>query len=194
MDEAQLRQQVSHAAHQLWMRGLVAGADGMVALEMHRRRYFVTPPKRRKINLLPDDIVCVDLQGVDLRGVVEFEPGVWDPHRIVFQNTMNATPEDVGRGTARDVKATVLGTPPRIAALLALQPGAETLRLHRHPPIPVVFANDEQMLRDTILKHPVVALPGIGVLASGPTLGQTLSALELAEQAATIEVTLRQLR
>jgi len=194
MDEQQLRQQVCNAAHQLWMRGLIAGADGLVALELHRRRYIVTPPGRRRINLQPADLICVDLDGTDLQREVEFAPGVWDPHRVVFQHTMNALPEDVRRGDARDVKSTVLGTPPKLTALLALDPAATALRLHGHAPIPVLWANDDNALRTAILKHPLVALQGTGLLASGPTLGQTLSSLEHAEQAAEIEITLRQLR
>ena len=67
MDEDQLRQQVCNASHQLWMRGLIAGADGLVALELHRRRYIVTPPGRRRINLQPDDLLCVDMAGEDLQ-------------------------------------------------------------------------------------------------------------------------------
>ncbi|MEM6854942.1 MAG: class II aldolase/adducin family protein [Planctomycetota bacterium] len=194
MDEDQLRQQVCNASHQLWMRGLIAGADGLVALELHRRRYIVTPPGRRRINLQPDDLLCVDMAGEDLQADARLDPDAWAPHRVVFQHTMNALPEDVARGTNREVKATVLGTPPRLTALLAADPKATSLRLHAHPPIPVLWANDATALRTAIVKHPVVALQTVGLLASGPTLGQTLSSLEHAEQAAEIEVTLRQLR
>ncbi|MEO0515395.1 MAG: class II aldolase/adducin family protein [Planctomycetota bacterium] len=194
MDEDHLLQQVCNAAHQLWMRGLIAGADGLVALELHRRRYLVTPPGRRRINLQPADLICVDMQGVDMQRDARLTPEAWEPHRVVFQNTMNALPEDIRRGDAREVKATVLGTPPKLTALLALDPAATALRLHGHAPIPVVWANDEKALTDAILKHPLVALQGTGLLASGPTLGQTLSLLEHAEQAAEIEITLRQLR
>ncbi|MEO1236808.1 MAG: class II aldolase/adducin family protein [Planctomycetota bacterium] len=194
MDEAQLRQQVCNAAHQLWMRGLVVGAEGLVALELHRRRYITTPPGRRRINLTPDDLVCVDLEGQDLLQERHQSPDAWAPHRVVFHHTMRNTPEDIARGAARDVKATVLGIPPKLTALLALEPQATALRLHGHPPIPVVWPQDDTALATAVQKHPVVALQGTGLLASGSTLGQTLSALEHAEQAAAIETTLRTLR
>lgn len=194
MDEDQLRQQVCNASHQLWMRGLVAGADGLVALELHRRRYIVTPPGRRRINLQPSDLICVDMEGIDMQRDAKVAPEAWEPHRVVFQHTMNALPEDIRRGTNRDVKATVLATPPKLTALLALDPAATSLRLHGHAPLPIVWANDHTALRTAILKHPLIALQSTGLLASGPTLGQTLSLLEHAEQAAEIEITLRQLR
>ncbi|MEM9418156.1 MAG: class II aldolase/adducin family protein [Planctomycetota bacterium] len=194
MDEAQLRQKVCHAAHQLWMRGLIAGADGLVAIELHRRRYIVTPPGRRRINLKPDDLICVDMEGVDVQRDAQLAPEEWAPHRVVFQHTMNALPEDVAKGVNREVKATVLGTPPKLTALLALEPGTTSLRIHAHPPIPVLWPDDATALRTAIVKHPVVAIQGVGLLASGPTLGQTLSSLEHAEQAAEIEATLRLLR
>ncbi|MEM8739661.1 MAG: class II aldolase/adducin family protein [Planctomycetota bacterium] len=194
MDEAKLRQQVCNASHQLWMRGLIAGADGLVALELHRRRYIVTPPGRRRINLHPEDLVCVDLEGRDLMAESDLQPEHWSPHRVVFQHTMRAQPEEIRRGDAREVKATVLGTPPKLTALLALEPEATALRLHGHPPVPIVWPQDETALRTAILKHPVVALQGTGLFASGATLGQTLSSLEHAEQAADIEINLRLLR
>lgn len=194
MDEEQLRQQVCRASHQLWLRGLVAGAGGLVALEMHRRRYLVTPPDVRRIDVQPGDVVCVDLAGVELRREVEFAPEVWTPHRVSFQQTMNALPEAIRQGEARHVKATVLAHPPRLTALLALRPEAQKLDLHQHASIPVVFANQEKHLGEAVLKHPVVALPGVGVLSTGPALAQALSALEGAEQAADITITLQQLR
>lgn len=194
MDEQALRQQVCNAAHQLWMRGLVAGADGLVALEQHRRRYLITPPDRRRINLKPEDIVCVDLSGVDIQQELELTAEEWLPHRVTFQHTMNLLPEDFARGRGREVKATVLAMPPKLTALLALDPAAEALQVHTHAPIPVLWPNDEPALKAAALRHDVVALQGVGVFASGATLGRAMSSLEHAEQAAEIEFTLRQFR
>ena len=67
-DENELREQLCQAAGHLWQRGLVSGTRATVSVELHRRRYLVTPAGRRQAGLSPDDLVTIDLHGADLRG------------------------------------------------------------------------------------------------------------------------------
>ena len=54
--EETLDQQICNVAHQLWLRGLISGGDGLISAELHRRRYLVAPPGVRRSDLKPRNL------------------------------------------------------------------------------------------------------------------------------------------
>lgn len=170
---------------------MIAGSDGMLSVELHRRRYLITPPGRRKINLKPEDLITVDLAGHDGQGDEVVDERDWRPHRLVHELSGNA---EVKAGSAEPAsRATVLADPPGLSALLALQPRAEQITPHGHAALPVVWL-DDKILGNTLANQSVVVLPAMGVFASGSTISDALCKLEHAEQAAQVELLLRQAR
>lgn len=193
MDEPALRQAICHAAHQLWQRGLIAGTDGGIVAELHRRRYLATPPGRRRADLQPRDLITVDVDGVDQSQDLTLDPTHWLPHHVALQMGLAAaSPGEHKQGRA--IRASVLASPPRLSALLALRPQDPRFNLHAHPPVPIVWPNDEDKLTRAIAKSPIVGLHTLGIFAADATLESTIAALERAEQAATTELILRQQR
>ena len=59
---------IAECCRALYEAGLIAGADGNVAVKVGAERALVTPSGILKSELTPDDIVEVDLSGVRLRG------------------------------------------------------------------------------------------------------------------------------
>src|SRR5205814_5877822 len=85
VDELQLRQQVCDAARQLWIKGLIVGDGGMVCVELHRRRYLVTPPGKRRGDLRETDLRIVDVGGMELGEDRVLDENLWRAHRIALQ-------------------------------------------------------------------------------------------------------------
>ncbi len=139
MDETQIREQFCQAVHQLWTRGMIVGADGMLCCEVHRRRYLVTPTGQRRIDLTPGDLICVDIGGENVYGGEGIEPEIWQPHRDVYQSHLCAEGMTLG--------ASAVIEPANVLALLSRQNGAERLDLGNGDRIPVVDRDDDKALR-----------------------------------------------
>ena len=60
--------QIAECSRALYETGLIAGADGNIAVRTGADRALVTPSGVLKSGLTPDDIVEVDLSGRRLRG------------------------------------------------------------------------------------------------------------------------------
>ncbi len=196
IDSNPQREQLCQAAQQLWQRGLVSGVHSTLAVELRRRCYLVTPAGRRAAGLTPDDLVAVDLQGADLRGARSPVPTHWAPHRVALDHGMRQTPEDIGAGRGRAIHATALTHPPRLLAFAAhaTASGANGIKLHGHPAVPILDPADETSLLAAIKTYPLIVLTDLGVFASGATLDATLAAIEDAEAAAELTLTLQRLR
>ncbi|MEE9403943.1 MAG: class II aldolase/adducin family protein [Algisphaera sp.] len=192
-DETDLRDQLCSAAHQLWQRGLVSGGHGTLTAELHRRRYLVTPQSRRKATLQPDDLVTVDLQGIDQNGGRNTAPLMWAPHHIALNHGLRQTAEDIGTGRGRDIRATALAFPPKLLAFAAHAQAAKAngIKLRGHAPVPIIDGNDEKALLAAIKSYAVIVLPEHGVFATGSSLNQVLSTLEDTEAAAELTLTLQ---
>ncbi len=195
-DENELREQLCQAAGHLWQRGLVSGTRATVSVELHRRRYLVTPAGRRQAGLSPDDLVTIDLHGADLRGGRNPVPKVWTPHRIALDHGMRQTPEDIGAGRGRAIHATALVHPPRVLAFAAhaTASGANGIKLRGHAPVPILDPADESVLLAAIKTYPLMVLTGLGVFAADASLDATLAVIEDAEAAAELTLTLQRLR
>jgi len=181
-EEAQVRNSLCQAAQQLWMRGLLVADGGLVSAEVHRRRYLATPAGRRRADLRPDQLITVDLGGVN----VQPEPGItedhWRPHRIAYQIGMYADP--AAREGARPIGGTVLANPPAAEAMLALLPESPRLDPVGHPAIPVVSYHDgERGLEEAISGSVVIAIRDVGLFAAHRSLHAAVNAIERAAHA-----------
>lgn len=189
MDEAKLRQAVCDAGQQLWQRRLIHGQGGLVCAELNRRGFIVTPPGRRRAALRPDQLMCVDLTGVDMLSSDRPLPeDLWRPHRVALQNA--AFLESHGRA----VHATALATPPNVMAMLTLAPDAATLAVLNFGELPILDPADEKAIGQALAKGPLVVLRGVGVMAADVTIDACLDALEAVEHHAAIDLTTAGLR
>ena len=155
-EETELREQLCQAADQLWQRGLVSGLRATLTVELHRRRYLVTPAGRRAAGLQPDDLETLDLQGSHLSSGRSGSNRVWSPHRIALEHGMRQTPEDIGAGRGRAIHATALAHPPRLLAFAAhaTASGANGIKLRGHAPVPILDPADEPGLLTAIKTLP----------------------------------------
>jgi len=184
MDETKLRQAVCDAGQQLWQRRLIHGSGGFVCAELNRRRFIVTPPHRRRASLRPEQLLCVDLSGVDMLSTDRPLPAdIWQPHRIAFQSA--AYLEAQGRA----VHATALATPPNAMAMLALAPEAASLPVLNHDAVPIVDPADDKALGRALAGGALVVLRGVGVRAADRSVDACLDSLEALEHHAAIDLT-----
>ena len=194
MNEDTLRKELAATAHQLWLAGVLPGTAGCVTLEITRRRHLTTPSGRRRSQLKPDELVVLDMEGRDLSGEAHLPSDLWWPHREAYRWSMSVLPEDIRKGDGRHLGATLLAVPPKLTALMQLEPESRSLHLPGHPPLPVVWNLDVAAFNKWLPRHPVIALQGLGVFSSGGTLGEAAARLEEAEHAAGIELLVRQSR
>ena len=68
MPPSDLAREVVRCCRALWERGLIAGGDGNVSVRLAPDRLLVTPSRRLKSELEPDDLVEVDLAGRPVAG------------------------------------------------------------------------------------------------------------------------------
>ncbi len=187
MDETKLRQAVCDAGHQLWQRRMICGDGGFVSAELNRRRFVVTPPNRRRADLRPEHLLCVDMAGLDMVGSDAALPEiVWRPHRMAYQGA--AYLESRSDGSGRQIHATALATPPNIMALHTLAPEAAALKIINHPDLLVVDPADDKALQRAIVAGPLMLLRGQGVFAADRSVDACLNLIEMLEHHASIEL------
>jgi hypothetical protein len=194
VDEAALRQQICQAARQMWLRGLIVGDGGLISAEVHRRRYLVTAPGRRRAELTEADLWMVDLGGIPLGGGLSLDETLWKPHRFLYHIEVERQSGIAIGNRTTAIRAAVLATPPMTLSLLRLQPRANELSLGEQT-LPVVHRFDEPALRAAVASGDAVALcctdAPPAVLAVGETVWQAVNALEQTEHAATITLSCR---
>lgn len=154
MDETQVREQLCQALRQLWTRGMLVGCDGLLSCEVHRRRYLVTPVGRRRIDLEPGDLVCVDIGGENVHGDEGIPLGQWQPHRDVYQSHVG----DAGVGLG----ASALIEPANILALLSRDDGADRLDLGCGESLKVVDGGNPGAVSEALSSSTEIVLRGAG--------------------------------
>ncbi len=169
MDEGQVREQLCQAVRQLWTRGMLVGCDGLLSCEVHRRRYLVTPIGHRRIDLDPNDLVCVDIGGENVHGGEGIPLNQWQPHRDVYQS--HTDPGDTMLG------ASALIEPANILALLTRNDGADRLDLGCDESLKVVDADNPEAVREALSSSAEVVLRGSGARGSLLVAAADLSSL-----------------
>ncbi len=179
MDEQAIREQFCQAINQLWTRGWIIGADGMLCSELHRRRYLVAPVGKRRIDLKPDDLTCVDIGGEDVHGGENLPTDLWQPHRDVYQTHIN---ED---GTSLKASAEIESV--KIATLLKMQAGCDRLELCGES-IPVINGQDNNAMRDVLGKSTEAVLMGRGLFLAADDLPSLLNRIERIDYLAALKL------
>ena len=195
MDDLQVRQAVCRASHELWLRGLVAGDDGLVCVELNRRRYVVAPPGSRKADLQPQQAREVDLDG-EIVGTTRdgaprsVSPTYWRPCMLALQAAIRHDQDR--RGPGPTVHACVIVQPVSLMAMMhkAGTPnpvGEVALASGRMLPIiDATSAQGEDHLKDAIGETPGILLPGVGLFVPAPTLARALNRAERLEHDAAV--------
>lgn len=189
MDEARLRQQLCQAASQLWTRGLIPGDGGLLSVELHRRRFLVTPPRVRRPNLDPREIVCVDMGGLNIQGAGGLSELSWRPHRAGYKLNLAEPGALMEIGPKkRTIAATVLAEPPIVMAMLRQREGEEFLEFTDERKVPVRTLDDESSIMSALRISPGVAIPGVGLLCCDADIWTAINWIERVDHLARIEL------
>lgn len=185
MDETQLREKFCSALRQLWTRGMLVGADGFLSCEVHRRRYLVTPTGRRRIDLQPADLLCVDIGGDNVHGGEGVPMNIWQPHRDAYQTHLDPAAGTLG--------ATALIEPANVLALLSKRDGPMELNLGAGGTIPIVNTAVDASLKHVLSNHTEVLFrghgPGRGLFLAAADLPTLLNRIERIDLSASVMLT-----
>ncbi|MFQ5550254.1 MAG: class II aldolase/adducin family protein [Gemmatimonadales bacterium] len=184
-----IAKRIADCCRRLYEFGLIAGADGNVAVRLDGERALVTPSGLLKSDLKPDDMVEVDLQGKRLRGH-RHPSSELDLHL----RALRARP---------DVNAVVHAHPPVATGFsvageafdacilpeLILQVGWVPLVPYGTPGTPELGDEVEPFLRG----HDALLLANHGAVTFGTSLDEAIIRMESLEHAAKIIFTARML-
>ncbi|MFI4860677.1 MAG: class II aldolase/adducin family protein [Phycisphaerales bacterium JB063] len=189
MDEQLVRQAVCRAAHELWLRGLVAGDDGLVCVELNRRRYVIAPPGVRKADAQPHQTRDVDLDGESVGqarpgGRPAVPPSYWRPCSAALR--LSARSAEDPRGDGPIVRACIIAQPVTLLALLHRAGEQDHVALASGRAIPVIDPADEERITDTIGEAPGILLRGVGLFVPAASLDRALNRVERLEHDAAI--------
>ncbi len=187
---------VAQAAQQLWLRGAIAGDGGLITGELTRRRYIVTPARRRRADLPAEQLQCVDLGGVDIARERDVPKGLWWPHRVAYQVAMGVTADGSSSSASSPpvIRSTIAATPPYTVVLANLHGGHDAIRFPSHPDVPILPPAGEDQLRVVLQDASIAFIKGIGVFVTAPALPTALNKLEQLELACQIALITRQYR
>jgi ribulose-5-phosphate 4-epimerase/fuculose-1-phosphate aldolase len=180
MDETLLRKQVCRAVNQLWMRGMLVGADGLVCAEVHRRRYLVTAPGRRMIDIEPAELICVDIGGENVHGGEGVPPRQWRIHRDVFQSHASAGDKPLG--------ASILCEPPNVMALVGRHHGESGLDLGFAHRVPVLDAGQDMTMHLQHTDTTDTLIRGEGLFVAAVDLATAMNRVERIDAAAAVRL------
>ena len=163
-------------------RGLVAGAEGNIAVRLGPERLLVTPRGRAKGDLAPEDLVETDLQGVSVRG------GNAPSTELLMHLTIFQVRADVG--------AVVHAHPPTATgfATAGLSVNCDCVpellaTLGEIPLVPYGMSGTEELsaqMRPYVSRNDALLLANHGAVTMGATLEQAHLRMESVEQAAKI--------
>ncbi|XAM00744.1 class II aldolase/adducin family protein [Phycisphaeraceae bacterium D3-23] len=194
MDEQHIRQAVCRAAHELWLRGLVAGDDGLVCVELNRRRYVVAPPGVRKADAQPHQTRDVDLDGESVgqsrtSGRAAVPPSYWRACSAALR--LSARTAEDPRADGPTVHACIIAQPVALLALLHRAGDGDTISLASGRQLPVLDPADEERITETVGEAPGILLRGVGLFVPAATLDRTLNRVERLEHDAAVTLAAR---
>ncbi len=180
--EGVLRREMVAVCRRLWERGLIAGPEGNVSVRSGANRVLVTPAGMSKVDLAPDDLVAVTLDGRRARAPTSASSEL-AVHIVIY----SARP---------DVRAVVHAHPP-IATAFAV---AGEVPNPRALPEGIVFVGNvalipyerpgTQALADrlapALAAHDAFLLANHGAVTVGPSLTVAHQRMECLEQTARI--------
>lgn len=187
MNRLEIARGMCAVGRRLMERGLIAGAEGNIAVRLDADRVLVTPAGRAKGALAADDLVEVDLAGRRVRGAGRASSEL-DMHLTILR----ARP---------DVRAVVHAHPPTATgmALAGQVPDGGVLpevivSLGSVPIVPYGQPGSPELaerLRPYLAGHDALLLANHGAVTMGPTLDAAHFRMESLEQAARIVLVAR---
>ena len=187
MNRFQVAREICRVGARLREHGLIAGAEGNIAVRLGPGRLLVTPRGRSKADLVPDDLVEVGLDGTPVRGGNAASTEL-RMHLTIFQ-------------VRPDVQAVVHAHPPTATGFAT---AGQSLNCECIPEllatvgqVPLVpygmTGTDElsEQMRPFLAEHDALLLANHGAVTMGGTLEQAHLRMESVEQAAKILLTAR---
>jgi L-fuculose-phosphate aldolase len=180
---------ICRVGQKLAERGLIGGSEGNIGVRLGPGRLLVTPRGRAKGDLVPDDLIEVDLDGRPVRGGGQPSTELL-MHLAIFQ--MRA-----------DVQAVVHAHPPTATgfATAGLSVNCDCIpellaTLGEVPLVPYGMSGTPELseqMRPYIMANDALLLANHGCVTMGVTLEQAHQRMESVEQAAKILFTARML-
>lgn len=177
-----VRREIVAVCRRLYERGLIAGPDGNVSVRLDDRRLLVTPAGMSKVDVGPDDLVEVTLEGERLRGYRKPSSEVYLHVRVYSRRP--------------DVRAVVHAHPPAATGFAVAGEGIDArvlpeilLQMGEVPVVPYetpgTTALADQCER-AIDAHDAFLMANHGAVTTGPSLLVAHQRMESLEHAARI--------
>ncbi|HUF27503.1 MAG TPA: class II aldolase/adducin family protein [Gemmatimonadaceae bacterium] len=185
----EVRREIVRVCQRLWERGLIAGPDGNVSVRLRSDRILVTPAGLSKVDVRPEDLVELSLDGRKLRGRMRPSSEV-GMHLRIYQRRP-------------DVQAVVHAHPPTATGFavagegfmdcvlpeVIFQVGSVPLVPYATPGTPALADSFEPYLD----RHSAFLMANHGATTVGPSLLVAHQRMESLEHAARILLTARAL-
>ena len=186
---AGVRREIVAVCRRLWERGLIAGQDGNVSVRVGRDRILVTPAGLSKVDVGPNDLVEVSLEGTRRAGKREASSEIRmhlriyerrpDVNAVVHAHPPTATAFAVaGEGLVANVLPEIIFTLGQVPLLPYATPGTPELA---------------DSFDAFVGAHDAFLLANHGATCCGPTLLVAHQRMESLEHAARILLAARQL-
>lgn len=189
VDERALREEIVEVCRRLYERGLIAGPDGNVSVRLSDETVLVTPAGMSKVDVRPDDLVLVGIDGRRVAGYREPSSEVSLHVRIYSRRP--------------DVGAVVHAHPPVATGFAVAGEGFESyvlpemiVQLGVVPLVPYATPGTRSLPDECepfMSAHDALLLANHGAVTTGPTLLVAHQRMESLEHAARITLVARQL-
>jgi L-fuculose-phosphate aldolase len=185
--EGRARREIVLVCRRLYERGLIAGQDGNVSVRLEPDRLLVTPAGMSKVDVQPDDLVEMTLEGKRLSGYRSPSSEVHLHIRMYSRRP--------------DVQAVVHAHPPIATGFAVAGEGFEApvlpelvALMGRVPLVPYATPGTEALgdrFEPFIAEHDAFLMANHGALTMGPSLSIAHQRMESLEHAARILLTAR---
>jgi L-fuculose-phosphate aldolase len=186
-DSRALREEIAGVCRRLYERGLIAGPDGNVSVRLGDDSVLVTPAGMSKVDVTPEDLVVVGMDGVRVAGYREPSSEVSLHVRIYSRRS--------------DVGAVVHAHPPVATGFSVAGEGLEDnvlpeliVQLGAVPLVPYATPGTESLPDECepfMSAHDAFLLANHGAVTTGPTLLVAHQRMESLEHAARITLVAR---
>lgn len=186
-DAIAIRREIVTVCRRLWERGLIAGPDGNVSVRLASDRILVTPAGMSKVDVQPDDLVEVRIDGTPVRGAQHPSSEIAVHLRIYSRRP--------------DVGAVVHAHPPIATGFAVAGEGFAScvlpeviLQLGSVPLVPYEMPGTEALARKFdpfIVSHDAFLMANHGAVTAGPSLSIAHQRMESLEHTARILLTSR---